>query len=452
MKKVKCGKQLTLIAAALVVAIIIGVICAFVDFLAVNPQRTYSTAKIVLSYDDASSGYGPDGNRFNADEILTDGVITAALESQGLSEKYTVDDIRKCLSISGSYPANIIKSITSYDSLTDTSISRTISVGNYYPTTYSFVLCNDFASGLKGKKLNALLDAIVSGYTDNFVETYSEHFNLYSIDDIIDVSGHDYDDQVNIYQTKLNVIKAKAASLYAEKPDFTYNGKSFNDIALRCDSIIGNDISHVRSSITLNIVSKDKNALKTYYSYILRTDNYRLETLKADLETVTADIADYEKDSTLYISSGEQIIKIDGNSSATYDSLISKQISLSESIASLNYSISDYTDRLEKINGAASKTSVVSTVTSELLTIDNNVSAVVTDFSAMIKAYNERYIESDAISSTESKFCSGKIFSMSFIVELIKCVGPFCAIVILAAAVVWMAEGIREEKKRRYKA
>ena len=243
-------------------------------------------------------------------------------------------------------------------------------------------------------------------------------------------------------------LEAKTLKLFDKHVDFREAGKSFNDIAIKCDSLINVNLSRINSFVTLNVLSNDASLLTSYYQYRLRQLNLQKNELSKNLETVTQYLSEYEKDSTLYISSGDQIVKIDGNSSVTYDNLVQEQINAANELAAVNVEISDCTKKLDDIAASSSKTSVKGTVEKDLLSLEKEIENISREFGNMIDAYNEKYVKSDIIVSTDAKYSSGKILSMSFAWDCVKCVGSLCALVVLAAACVWLYDGIMEEKKK----
>ena len=97
-------------------------------------------------------------------------------------------------------------------------------------------------------------------------------------------------------------------------------------------------------------LSKDLDQLKEYYTYKIERCNYDKIKYTSDLAAVTAQLASYTKDSTVYINSGEKLISIASNSSETYDKLLASQISLSNKIGQLETEIAEYQSILNDID------------------------------------------------------------------------------------------------------
>ena len=446
--KFKMTKTLLVLICAFLVAALVGFVIAVVKYVNVDAPRKSSSVTVSLFYENASAGLDPNGRGFHAESLLTDGVIKTALESCGMEDRYNVQQIRKCLSISGSYPRNLLKLVTSFDSLVDTSFSRLMTQSNYYPSQYTIKLYGAFDQKISKADLNKLLKAISDSYVAAFLSTYDVIFDTSSLTSIMPLETHDYEYQLDILEYRLRRLASYASSLYNRHPDFSVSGRSFNDITLKSNSVISKDISTLNSNITLNVLSKDTETLKSYLSYRIRMANLELTLKTSDYNSITGVITNFDKDSTMYITSGDQVIKVDGTSSETYDSLVRRQLELSEAIATLNKNISDYTERLDYINQTG-KSMEYAAIEADLNSITSTVSGLSEEFSNMLARYNERYINESIIPVSDVKYASASIFSTGFIVECVKCCGPLCMLVVLAGLGIWVWNGIIEDKKRR---
>ena len=56
-------------------------------------NRTSVSATLSFTFDGAQNGVAPNGYAFDANEILSEEILTEALENAGLSGRYTVEDI-----------------------------------------------------------------------------------------------------------------------------------------------------------------------------------------------------------------------------------------------------------------------------------------------------------------------------------------------------------------------
>ena len=426
---------------------IVGLVWSIIDFKVTNKFLSYSHEIIQFNYDGASDGKDPNGNPFNPIDFLTDDVISEGLTLSNLADKYDATKVREFITIENIVPKNIVNEIDSYDSITkDSSDMRNITTSDYHPIRYRFVLYHDLDNKLSNDNLNNLLENIVKAYGESFYKTFKRSFELSNYDEIYLVEKDDYIYQVKVYTNKINLLSANASDLYNKHIDFAVDNKSFKDISLKCDQLLATDVVRINSIIVLNALSKDIDRLKDYYNYKIEMLNYDKVKYTSDLTAINAQINDYEKDSTFYVGTGDSIIKVDSNSSATYDALLAKQISTSETIARINIEITNCQSVLADIAAAAGDDSAKTLVEGYIAKLGNDYNELEASFKEMMDKYNEKYITTGTISVTSVKCQSGSLFSSAFIVRFIKICAPLELIALLGVCIYWM---LRESKKNK---
>ena len=440
----KNKKHLLICLFVLIGAGIIGLIWSAIDFTAINKTRSYAYQTIQFDYDGAFDGKDPNGNPFNPTSFLTDEVITEALTKSGLS--YEVDSVKQYIKMENIVPKNIVKEIESYSSiLNNTGDTRNITTNDYHPVKYRFVLYSDLDKGLSKSDLSTLLSNIVDSYCESFYKTYKLKYDFSSYDSIYNIDSYDYIYQVEVLSNKISILSSYADEAYKEHDDFSFDDKSFNDIVLKTNQLISSDASRIKNIIILNALSKDITRLKDYYNYKIEMLNYDKVKYTADLANITTQIDNYSKDSTVYVSSGENIVKVESNSSATYNALLSSQIDIANKIASINTSISDYQSILTDINNAVATEEDYTLVRNYITKLSSDYNSVEEEFLGLVEKYNDKYITNTAISKTNVKYYSSSIISTSFIVRAIKICAPICLVALLGISVYLLA---RETKKK----
>ena len=425
---------------------ILGLVWSIIDFKVTNKFLSYSYETIQFNYDGASDGKDPNGNPFNPIDFLTDDVISEGLTLSNLS--YDTSKVREFITIENVVPKNIVAEIDSYDSiLKDSSDMRSITSSDYHPIRYRFVLYHGLDKRLSKNALNELLANIVKAYGESFYKTFKRSFELANYDEIYSVDNDDYIYQVEVYTNKINLLSSSASDLYNKHVDFNVDNKSFKDIVLKCDQILSSDITRINSIIVLNALSKDIDRLKDYYNCKIEMLNYNKVKYTSDLTAVTAQINDYEKDSTFYVGTGDSIIKVDSNSSATYDALLAKQIETSERIARINIEITSYQGILDDIAAATGDDSAKSLVESYIAKLENDYSTLEVSFKELMSKYNEKYITTGTISATKVNCQSSSLVSTSFIVRFIKICAPLELAALLGVCIYWMLREIKKNKK-----
>ena len=426
-------------------ACLIALIASFISFKADNANKAYSYQVIQLDFDGASNGLDPNGNSFNPVQFLTDEIILDGLKKSNLDSKYQVSEVRKQLVMSNVVPKGIVEEINSYSKVLDG--SSEVTSKDYHPIRYSFALYHDLDKKLSSKDLNELLKNIVDSYCESFYNTYSKAYDTSAYNDIYAMENYDYVYQVEVFTNKMNILSNLSKTIYAIHDDFAVEAKTFNDIAYRCDKIISNDVAKINTIIILNALSKDIDRLKDYYNYKIEMLNYDKTKYTADLASVTTQLTNYEKDSTVYVGSGENVIKVESNSAATYNALLSKQIELANNIASINSSISDYQSILNDINNAVATEEDYTLVQNLITKLGTDYDELEEDFNKMLEAYNEKYVSNKILSVDDVKYVSVKLVSTSFIIRCIKIGAPIVLFTLLGICIYLLV--INSKKKEQ---
>ena len=439
------NKQLVIPLFVLIGACVVSLAYSIVDYKAINKQPSYSYQTIQFNFDGASDGKDPNGNPFNAVDFLTDDVIGEAIADSGLT--YSVDDVRNNIVVTNVVPSDIVSEINDYASVTDKSGTKEITSNDYHPTKYKFTLYQDLDNKLKSDKLNDLLNNIVESYCNKFYITYKKSYDVGAYDALFNISEYDYIFQSQIYSNKIKILMEYARSIYNEHTDFEVDERTFNDIYLAGNQLVNSYVRRIENLITLNALSKDLDRLKNYYSYKIEMLQYDKTKYASDLAAVSAQVASYEKDSTIYVGTGENIVKIESNSAETYNALLAKQIELSNKIASIDTDIADCTAILDDIEHAASSQEDYSLVESYLQKLDTSFGALQVKYSEFIESYNETYLK-DATSKTNVQFQSNSIFSGSFVKRAIKDSAPILLATILCIGVFYLVKEIKRQRSK----
>ena len=238
-----------------------------------------------------------------------------------------------------------------------------------------------------------------------------------------------------------------ADEIYREHDDFVVDGKSFKDLYLKAQQLIGTDASKINNIIVLNALSKDVERLKDYYTFLLERLNYDKTKYQSDLAAITAQVTAYEIDSTVYVGTGENIIKVESNSVETYNTLLARQISISNTITSIEKQISDYTNILDKLEHPTGGTTPEDTVKSMLTALNKDYGDLQGLFKVMIEEYNKTYVKDVAIEQSGLRYSKSSIFSGSFIARTIKNAAPIMLTVMFGIAIYFLVRAVRKEKK-----
>ena len=484
---------------------IAGVIIAGVQFLG-NPDRTSASASLQFSFDGAAEGLAPNGEHFDLSAMASDEVLTAALNESGLAEKYTAEQIRDCLLVQGEYPENIVSQLTSYESVLDFNASRNLTISQYHPTLFRVTLYNDFDKKIAQKDLTALLENLIAAWKKDFSETYA--MGTPSVNVQWNLENYDYPQQLTIVSRLMTQARDYALKMYETEPLLKVNGYTFNDIAVRLAALNESDISRLNANITMNALTRNILRQITQYQYTLKELNTELAKKKDQLEQLDALIASYKKNEVIYLTTSDSLTKIDGNSSQTYDELTTIRKTVADEIADINGEISLNQQRLDAMlansglgtaagqtaeqpaetsaegetaqnaeNAEAGQTGLLQMIgteaaaetaqdlaetakaleeaqASKIKVLESGIAdlltrreAVMTDFAALLKAYNDQEINDLTVAASSVLYDTPKILSGAFIIKCVKTAGPICALGFMVCIILMIISRRKEEKR-----
>jgi len=344
------------IIGILCAALVIGIIVSFVTFFKSQSADTISVS-LQMSFDGAADGIAPNGYRFDVTELLSDEVLEKALKASSLDSKYTAEELRKCITLSGRYPKDIVNQTMSYDSLLNFTANRELTVDKFHPTQFTITMNNASSSEMTKPQMEKLLK--------NIMAAYKEYFATVSVmgrpgeSEPFDLAEYDYTQQLEIIERRIEIMMEYATELYTKEPSFRSNGTGFNDIAVRLNNLVNNDISRISAKLTLNALTKNPERLLSQYRYELKNLNNQLDAQSKVMKLIDEMITAYEKSEILYISSADALTKIDGNSSETYDSLIEARKEIADSNTKLSTRKEDILLKLQDLLGGVDSNVVV---------------------------------------------------------------------------------------------
>ena len=472
---------------------IAGTILAAIQFN-LHPERTSASASLQFSFDNAAMGNGPNYYPFNVDGLSSDEVLEEALTSAGLEGKYTPDQLRDNLVVVGQYPENLVEQVMSYDSLMDFKANRELTVTEFHPTLFSVSLYNDFDKAISQADLEGLLAAILSSYRTYFGKTCALHLD-WKDDAIFDFEDYDYLQQLEIMEEVMQQQSRYALDVDDLLPHFSKDGQGFNDVSVRMNSLIDNDVVNLNATITINALTQDIARLITQYQFEIRDLSNNLEKKTEQLERLNKLIDSYEKNEVIYLSTSDTLTKIDGNSSETYDQLVKARKSVSDDITEIESKIKTYqiklADLMNKSDLTRQSTAAVKTDTADgeqgdqqtdaetmaveeitelskeeieaaaaeaeaagkrqIEALERNISTlndkranVTQSFQTLLNAYDGQQVNERMVSTFNYRYDTPKYLSGAFIKQIIKTAGPLCVVGFILCLIVLIINRKRE--------
>ncbi len=472
-------RRLTILVLA--VCLIAGILLSVVRFYK-NPGVTYASAEMVLTFDGAATGTAPNGVAFDVRTMACDEVLNAGLKAAALDGVYTPEQIRSCLTVRGIYPRDMVEQVMYYESLLVFSSSRELTVGNYHPTTFNVRLSDDFDGSISQGKLKQLLNGILEAYREYFARVYS-----YSLDKSIalfDLDYYDYPQQLEIIEGRFDAVSRYALELYRKDPDFLFRGASFNDIYVRLSVLLDSSVTKMNANMILNGLSRNAGRLLTQYQYQIRDLSTRKEMQEQELKKLDELIASYEKHEIIYLPTLESLTKIDGNSSATYDALVSKRKTISDGITELNSRITNYNLRISDLSNAGGALSPAAVrpvqegspeeeseaaesvrtpsaaeiaraermretqraaLEDSIRVLTEDGEAVISDFQDMLESYNAQQITESNFALSNAAYVRPRLLTRAFILQTVETAGPIVALGFIVCMVLIVISRKREE-------
>ena len=455
--------KITLITLA--ACAVAGLILAVILF-SVNPERTNVSSSVQFSFRGAAEGIAPNGYRYDLSGFTSEETLTAALEDAGLSDRYTPDQIRENLMISGVYPENIVQQMTNYESLLTGDMGR-ISLADYHATLYSVTLYNDFDKSITRTDLEKLLESIMAEFRTRFEKTYSYFLAKDSL--LENLTDYDYPQQLELLESSISRYEAVANQMAEEHPEFLLNGEGFGDIATRYATLRSSDLERVSGIVTMNALSQDKDRIVSQYEDKIKVLEIQLKELEQEAKDTDSLISGYNKDDIIYVSTAEALQQVSGNSTQTYDNLVQARREIEENIASLNKELAQTKLKLADIRGeeaeetadgtdeeTAAAVSVLSeeeyeaqkaAVEKSISSVLKKLEAVTESFTATMNAYSEKEMNDNTVAVTKVEYDSPKLLSGAFVKQVIKTAGPVCVLGLLVCIVIMIISQRRAKKK-----
>ena len=456
----------------LAVCALAGIILAVILFNA-NPERTSASSSIQFSFNGAAEGLAPNGYRFDLSGFTSEEVLSAALADAGLADRYTADQIRDNLLITGAYPENIIEQMTGYESLLTGDAGR-ISVKDYHATYYTVTLYNDFDRNISRANLEKLLENVMAEFRTYFEKTYM--FFLGADNLLESLSEYDYPQQMEVLESAVSRHETFAGQMAEEHPEFLVNGEGFADIAVQYRILRTSDLERLSGIVTMNALSQDQDRITDQYENRIKVLEIRLKELNQRAKDMDSLISRYNKDDIIYVSTAGTLQQVGGNSTETYDSLVQSYHAVEASISSLNKELIQVQQKLADIQGedaaqtektaetaatsetdeaAAEQIAVVSEEEREAhrKVVEDNISAtkakldaITERFAAVLKAFFEKEMDDSTLAVSEVQYDSPKLLSGEFAKKVIEVAGPICAVGFIACLVGIIISRKKEEK------
>ncbi|MBQ6170300.1 MAG: lipopolysaccharide biosynthesis protein [Ruminococcus sp.] len=376
-------KYLAVWIAAAIIAGILGVVVSAVKTFSV---KTPARALVSFTYPNIEKGLDPAGRKFEIESMKNPVIIERTLTELGI-ELDKLEDVRKNISFDYKIPDDAYDKLTAYNSVMDKATSGSLSAAQamldtkYYPT--QFTVYFDFGeAGFDRKTGVEVLNTLLENYRDYFYEQYGYNEPLGAAVNVADYENYDYAQQVDLFRDSLRQVRSYLNSL-SRDDNTTFRssitGYSFKDLSEYAKTVSSIDLDRISSYISVNNVTKNKDAALAYYDYRIENLNRDKDEYAERLAALETSIAQYEKDSILIFGNGTDSTNTQyATASDQYDSLFRQKTSVEANLAQTKQDIKFYESRRDALkNNKNSSKDNVAQVEADIKALSEKVANIV---------------------------------------------------------------------------
>lgn len=440
----------------LAAAVLLGVLSILFSALFASDQHKKTTALVSFTYKGIEQGKDPVGNDFNVKNSLCNPeVIQAALTQLGRPTE-ELESVRAGLEVTGIIPSDAMDRIITYQNVYQNATSGALSAAqamldvSYYATQYKVTF--DYSNtSYDGDEAVQILNQMLECYRSYFFEVYGYNKALGSAITAIDYSTYDYAEAVDVFSSTLTTLADYLDQLAEEDTTrfrSTKTGYTFADLSSAVETIESMDLDLISSYITVNNVTKDRQALMTYYQYRVDALRRQRNIARERLDTITESIESYEKDSILIFGNGTDNVNTSyTQASEQYDKLIAQKIAAQKDVSTATQQISFFETRIEALEDrSAASRDKMERVEKDLASLNEKITKLL----EQVNTTADEYYENVSFANAYNILVPATDSTMGFIRNLID--GAMKPAVILegAALLVYLCAafvfGLRLEK------
>lgn len=371
------------LALWLVVAIIAGILVFSLSAIWTFSKKTPAKALVSFSYSGIEKGLDPAGRKFDINSMKNPLVIERTLTKLGLDLK-KVESIRENISFDSKIPQDAYERLTTYKNIMENASSGNLAAAQnmldvtWYPT--QFTVYFDFGKADFNRTdgvefLNTLLEC----YRDFFYEQYGYNESLGAAVKVVEYESYDYAQQIDLFRNSLRTVRNYLSSLSNDDNTAfrsSVTGYTFKDLSEYAKTVYSIDLDRISSYISVNNVTKDKDAALAYYDYRIENLNRDKDEYAERLASIDSSISQYQKDNiTVY---GDNVNTESTVHSDQYDSLFRQKISVQASLAQAKQDINFYESRRDALkNNKNSSKANVEKVEADIKSLSEKVSQIV---------------------------------------------------------------------------
>lgn len=296
-----------------------------------NKINTVNSAIIKFNYPEIATGKNPDGSIFLKENIIPLNVLNTVFEEE--REKIKSENIavfKKSVEIQGIIPNG-----------TETRIENALKKGEdifYVPTQYK----------ISSKEDKKVLAALVTDVVEEFINKYKPNYTLAPFENI---QGYDYDNIYLLINDRIDLLKANLKN--GNKENYISNklGYSFNELAVRIDSLQRVELQDYYSYYNVNGLSLNKIMRGIRYDSEIKENQLEKEKLMGKAQILKNLLDQYKPTGRQIVvpNIGDFGVKID-TENEYYSNLINQYLSINNQIKDKEFEIKKLQEEKDNIN------------------------------------------------------------------------------------------------------
>ena len=440
------------------VMLVFGVVASIAYFAKyAYVEYAVSRAHIILNYPEIAESRYPDGSRFTYYDFICDENLEAALEimhDKGKYENFTVDDIRDNFYI-----------YSYLNGSAEASVATARSEGNdfsYVANEYNITFIQphdykneDFFSKFLGEDLSGeFLEALVEGNRKKTAQVLGGTDGFKLITEPVSVGDYDYNEEVNVYKTKINNIISYLKYLDKQQPDFVSKktGLTLNDIRGKYVFLISNSLDGINNFVESSGISKDLAQATNKINVNIENNTVKLNKSQSKVEINSFAMQNYDQTFTenlIKVIQNEQYGLYQARPKTAFDTVSRQKYEAYESVSKYETKINIFQNELNIYENVITTPEEHSRLTEKC---DNLMATFKKEYSDITEISNE--VVEEYFNVTNENYISAKITPKELINEknIIKAgiafaLGAFLAFVLCVMHI--SAKDRRKVKKKK---
>ena len=330
-------------------------------------------------YEMVSDLTSPDGETLDLNQITSSYVLQTALDSIILSRPVTAANLRDNIKIQTVLTEESSRTKESLQGLADAkstdAYNRLVNAEMKYKNRFIVTLTNGFGEEgsrikleLKDEELKMVLDRILTVYNEYLVKTYADIKLPEDKFSGIDTQELDIMNSLDELRAGVDTLITYGEAKTETVKDYRSwkTGYSLTDWIETVKTFKNINVDYLYTNVSVNAVTRDKQALLTSYKYLLRNTQNELQKVNEEIDETDKILKSYKNDD-IYISMQESDgAKTTKAATEYYNILILQQTKNHDKARELKISAADYEDRILRLE-AAEETQVTEDIEAELI-------------------------------------------------------------------------------------